>query len=463
VDATAAVAACYDDGMGRFVLLDAVHSPVGRAAFAWAAGVVAAAALVACPPAPPGSDGSARNDDDDDDVSTNDDGVCGVASAKPVAGPGAVVAGTRDPSHVQLDPAQIEAVVGVGVGNPPGASCSGTLIADDVVLTATHCTEGTPATAFFVTFGVDDYDPDLVVDVVDKSEHPSLDIAMLRLASAPPTQIDVRPIPAFGGTLTAADIGEVFEQAGFGATESGRTDGRYFVAEPLHSFEEGGYLVVDGEGRHGVCFGDSGGPSLRQTEDAGVRVVGVLSWGDPSCTGLDRFTRVDLVQDWLVDFAGPIPAALPQPCSDVDTAGRCSADARVATYCEGDTRRVDPCADDEVCLDDGTRARCVPAASAPCGTTTAFGACADGVLSWCDGDVVRTRDCGECGEQFCRLVDNAQGFACVDSACGDLDYRGECVGDTARWCDDGVIESLDCAAEGSRCAFIDDDTGFFCR
>jgi hypothetical protein len=286
---------------------------------------------------------------------------------------------------------------------------------------------------------------------------------MLRLARAPATGIDVEPIPAFDGTLTAADLGEVLEQAGFGATETGQSDGRFFVAEPLVAFEEGGYLVVDGEGRHGVCFGDSGGPSLRQTEGGGVRVVGALSWGDPSCTGLDRYTRVDLVQDWIVDFAGAIPSGVREPCDDVTSAGRCSPDGRVATYCDGESKQVDPCAATAVCVDDGQSARCIPVESAPCGAITAFGACEDDLLVWCDAGTVRRRDCRDCGGQFCRQVDNVQGFACVDGTCGSLDYRGECVGDTARWCDNGSIAVLDCAAEGSTCGFIDDDTGFFCR
>jgi hypothetical protein len=433
--------------------------------------LVVASALVcvsfaACPEASEDEDqgdGDGDGEDGGDGEDDDDDGQCGPETQKPLPGAGAVYFGTREPTHVQLSPAQMRAIVGIGENPPPGAECSGTLIAADVVLTATHCTEGIRATNFYVTFGEDDYDPELVVDVIEKNEHPEYDITMLRLAFAPATQIDVAPIPAFAGQLGTADFGEIFEQSGFGQTETGDSNGRLFVAEPFDSFEDGGYLVVNGEGRHGVCFGDSGGPSLRQTADAGVRVVGALSWGDPTCTGYDRYTRVDLVQDWIGSYAGEIPGGGPVPCGVVDVRGRCSNDGRAATFCGDSSLRHDTCAEEEVCHDDGDRARCIPVADAPCGALTAVGACDGDVLSWCDDDVLRVRDCAACGGQLCVHVDDVVGFGCVDNHCGDLDFRGECAGDVARWCNDGEIATEDCAAQGSTCGFVDEDTGFYCR
>jgi hypothetical protein len=388
---------------------------------------------------------------------------CDAATQKPLPGAGAIYFGTRSPSHVQLSPQQVKAVVGLGENPPPGAECSGTLIADDVVLTATHCTDGIDATNFYVTFGDDDYNPELIVDVIGKNENPTYDITMLRLAFAPATRIDVEPIPVFAGTLTQFDFGEIFEQSGFGQTETGNSNGRFFVAELFDSFEDGGYLVVNGENQHGVCFGDSGGPSLRQTADAGVRVVGALSWGDESCTGYDRYTRVDLVQDWIAAYAGDIPGAEPVPCGAVTARGQCSTDGRVASFCEQGTLRHDPCATAEVCHDDGDEARCVALADAPCGAITGYGACDGEVLSWCDHDVLRERDCGSCGDQVCVLVDTTVGFGCVDNHCGDLDYLGECDGNVARWCDDGEVKTEDCATSRTTCGFVDNDTGYYCR
>jgi hypothetical protein len=433
-----------------------------------AVSAVLAALLTACPQAPaiaPTRDGGDDDDPAGEGEGEGEPGQCDAASDKPVPGAGAVYFGTREPTQVPLTAQQKMAVVGLGFGQPPGASCSGTLITDDVVLTATHCTDGTPANQMYVTFGVDDTDPDLVIRVVEKTEHPELDIAMVRLASRATDQLAVTPIPPFSGALSSSDVGELFEQAGFGQTETGNSNGLFFVAEPFAGFEEGGFLMVDGEGRHGVCFGDSGGPSLRLTAEGDVRVMGALSFGDPSCTGIDRYTRVDLSVDWIEDFIGPIPPpGQTRPgCGSVTAAGRCNADGTVAEFCDGDALTRDSCGAGEVCGDDNGTKRCIPVADAPCGAVTAFGSCDGDVLSWCDNGVVRTRDCGTCGDEVCALVDNAVGFACIDDPCGGLSFQGECDGDVARWCENGEVKQVDCAAEGGRCGFVNDETGFFCQ
>lgn len=423
----------------------------------------------ACPApsaGPAGADPVPLRGDPNDPNDPNDpDGTCAANTNKASLGAAAVYFGTRDPSHVSLSAAQMRAVVGIGQGQPPGAICSGTLITDTVVLTATHCTEGSRADSFYVTFGVDDYNPDLVINVVEKTEHPEFDITMLRLASRPDASLDITPIAAFAGTLANADVGELFEQGGFGQTESGESNGRFFVAEPFAGFEDGGYLQVNGEGRHGVCFGDSGGPSLRQTAEGDVRVMGALSYGDPSCTGVDRYTRVDLVQDWIEGFAGPIPdpGSATAGCGSVTAAGRCSADGTVAERCESGALVADPCGAGEVCGDDAAGKRCISVDDAPCGGVTTFGACNGNTLTFCDGDVVRTRDCGACGGETCGLVDNVVGFACVADPCGGIDYLGQCDGNTARWCDEGTLKELDCVAEGGTCGFVSDELGFYCQ
>jgi hypothetical protein len=438
-------AACYLLGMKRIAVVVAVVS----------------ACNAGCPADPVrsssvGNRGSSREGEGEGGDEGEGEGEAQCGANKSAPGAGAVYFGTREPSHVLLNAAQRAAIVGVGTGQPPGAECSGTLITDTVVLTATHCTEGIGANNFYVTFGVDDFNPDLVVDVVAKSEHPELDIAMLRLAEAPGATINVTPIAPFTGTLTSGDFGEILEQAGFGQTESGDSDGRYFVAELFDSFEEpGGYLVVNGEGRHGVCFGDSGGPSLRQT-DSGVRVVGALSYGDPSCTEFDRYTRVDLSLDWIEDFAGEI-TDVPVGCGAVTAAGSCSSDGRSAQRCDNGVLVVDACAANEAC-DGGA---CAPN---PCGDVTGFGACDGDVLRYCDDGAVVTRDCGQCGgDQVCSLVDNVAGFACIADPCGALTFQGECQGNVARWCENNTVQTVNCADDGSTCGFIDDETGFFCE
>jgi hypothetical protein len=379
-----------------------------------------------------------------------------------------VVNGTRSPTYVPLDSEQIMAVVGITEGTPVDAVCSGTLIADRVVLTAQHCTEGVSAASMWILFGVDDQAPDLAIEVTAKHEHPSHDMALLELASSPSAQIAVRPIyiPLFD--LTTADFGRTLEQAGYGQTSiSGGTDGRFFVAEVLDDFEEANdrNLVVNGQGQHGVCFGDSGGPSLAIAPEGDVRVMGALSWGDDSCVGRDRYARTDFARTWIEQYTGPTPGAGPQPCGSVTSVGNCFQRGSQVTYCDNGVLKVDDCTSGEVCgWSNGDAGwRCLPLAQDPCGGIGFYGRCDSEVLSWCDRGVVQRRDCGACGEE-CVEIDNAVGFNCRVNECGDLDYLGRCNGNVAEWCTrEGMIETLDCAAQGDTCGWIDNEIGYYCR
>ena len=352
--------------------------------------------------------------------------ACAAHPNKTVAMPAtAVFYGTRLPTYAPLSPAQHNAVVGVGTQGGYGAFCSGSLIADDVVLTATHCTDGAAGASFAVLFGPDDVDPILSVDVVAKREHPTMDLALLRLASAPADAIDVAPIPLAVDPLDDEDLGEILEQGGYGLTESGDDDGRYFVAEVLDALEED-VLVVDGQGEHGVCYGDSGGPSIRTTAAGEARVVGALSWGDDSCVGRDRYARADLARAWIEEWTGATPAegAAEEPPDD------------------------EPPVDDEPPPDG-------------CEGATAFGACDGDVLVWCDAGRVRERPCGACGET-CALVDGVVGYACVADPCDGVDWRGRCDGDVVQWCQDGALRSVDCGDTSQTCGYVGDDTGHWC-
>jgi len=423
--------------------------------------------------------------------------------------------GTRSPTHVPLDALAARAVVALSDSGPRDGSCSGTLIAPRVVLTALHCTEGTPGTDFYVLFGPDDSAPLAAIQTSRKREHPNLDLALLELSRAPDGLVDVTPIPIVLEDLTAADIGVMVENAGFGRTQSGRSDGLYFVAEPIDGFEDqGGFVVVNGMGQRGVCFGDSGGPSMRITPAGDARVIGALSWGDESCVGRDRFTRTDLARSWIEEWTGPTPSAGPRPCGNVTAQGVCNPTGTTAQWCDGSVLQVDTCAAGTGCgWDQGVSGwRCIPQGVNACDGVTAYGACDGQALSWCDRGTLRTRPCDVCGER-CVLASEAQGYACITSNCGGLsfegecagavaqwcnsagqreavdcaasgrscgyagetqgyyclprecgsvDYRGECNGDTARWCQNGRLRSRDCAAQGEVCRYVDADTGYFC-
>jgi hypothetical protein len=376
-----------------------------------------------------------------------------------------VVNGTRTPTHVPLDAEQQNAVVGVMLTDMADrASCSGTLIADRYVLTAKHCTEGRSATYLKVIFGQNDLSPLLTMDVQSKREHATHDMTILVLPSAP--SIAVRPIPIALENLTNADVTAriTLEQAGYGDLGNGTQGGRYFAAEKLVRFEtEGDVLVVDGEGQRGVCWGDSGGPSMRIAPAGDARVVGALSWGDQSCVDQDRYARTDVVRPWIEGIAGPTPTAGPQPCGTVTTTGSCDASGTHATWCNAGALQRDTCQTGTVCaMSSGVGYRCIPVAQDPCQGHTYYGRCNGQTLVWCANGQILSRPCSQCGEE-CTLVDETTGYACVAGGCGNLDYLGACEGNVAVWCDNGQRMSQDCTPSGETCQWVNSQIGYYCN
>ncbi len=334
-----------------------------------------------------------------------------------------------------------------------------------MVLTALHCTRGTSANRIRVLFGPDDANPLGAIRAASKREHPELDLALLELTAAPAATLNVEPIPIALTALGAADVGITLEQAGYGRTQSGSSDGRFFVAERLDGFEDA-FHVVNGEGQRGVCFGDSGGPSMVTDDNGGTRVVGALSWGDESCVGRDRYTQVGTaeVRAWIEQSTGPTPGAGPVVCGSVTSEGRCSGSGMVASWCQDAVLTQQACAAGEVCGWNTNEAgwRCVAEAADPCEGVGFRGACDGQTLSWCDRGERKQRDCAACGER-CVLRDENQGYACVASDCGELTFEGRCNGGTAEWCtSEGTRDSRDCAADGRSCGYTGQQNGFFC-
>lgn len=384
------------------------------------------------------------------------------------AGVAAIVNGTRQPSLVPLHAAQQDAVVAIADAHfvQDGSFCSGTLITEDVVLTAQHCTDGYGNDELAVLFGWDEFAPKLVVPSLEVREHPSLDIALIKLAFAPGTQIPVTPIPAALGPPDDDQIGSLVENAGYGDTDDG-SEGRYFVTEIYRGVALSEFILVDGEGRRGVCFGDSGGPSLHVSAQGDVRTLGALSFGDDPCGSTDYYQRVDTVLAWVEELTGPTPRGDVEVCgNDVSEEGRCSAEQTAVEYCEAGIVVRDACGSDEICAAietlEGARVfRCLPTAANPCRDVSTFGRCDGDTLVWCDDGVVKERVCGDCDGR-CLLASETFGFACVPSDCGGVDETGVCDGSVARWCDGVTLQEEDCADYGQRCEYVGPIFGYYC-
>jgi len=378
-----------------------------------------------------------------------------------------VVNGTRAPQYAPLSTSQQLAVLALGFGASSGSDCSGTLVAERTVLTAQHCTEGENPPSMWAIFGPDDENPVLSIRVVQKREHPVHDVALLELESSPGDVLDVTPIPIALADLGQQDVGIQVENAGYGLTApNGDSDGRYFVVEQLVGYEAAGNVfVVYGGGDRGVCFGDSGGPSLRINAEGEARVIGVLSWGDDSCVGRDRYARTDVARPWIEEWTGPTPGGAPAGCGSVTPEGQCTPSGTHAIYCgQGNTPIQQACEPGDHCQWDSvvTGWRCLPDAMDTCGGLTAYGTCDGQTLRWCDFGVVQARVCPQCGE-LCLLTNPREGFNCVESDCGDVTYLGMCDGPVAVWCThDGRRRSANCADENQVCGWTDRDTGYYC-
>ena len=210
--------------------------------------------------------------------------------------------------------------------------CSGTLIAEDVVLTAAHCLDvakgGKPKfqtmnPGQLAIYVGDDPSQDILQHLYVVSEtliHPNYsrnslqnDIALVRLSSAVTESAPVANLPS-SQAISNSDIGQDQNFAGFGQTETGSSGVKLQVDVPLgglgcsvagcpgsgNASTQVSYSQTSGDG---TCFGDSGGPMF--TDRAGTWYVsGITSYGDSSCTVYGVSTKVDAYESWISDFVG---------------------------------------------------------------------------------------------------------------------------------------------------------------
>jgi hypothetical protein len=306
--------------------------------------------------------------------------------------------GSTAPEFIPLSEAQQRAIVVVIPGESSSRDlCSGVLVSAGLVLTAKHCQfDGHVAVRFTAS------DDASVVDVATSEQIPipDLDLMVLRVPQDERlAALEVDPIPVYATALTSAWVGTLVELAGAGLSSSGALGDRGFAAEPIVALTDT-WIEVDGEGASGACDGDSGGPLLGRGVDGMARVLGILSDGDRSCMGVDRFTRLDTIAQWPSDDVYGAQDRPDPDCADIDAHGLCQA---------------------------GVAMRC-----------------ADGLLV--------ANDCQAAG-LICAWDPRSDGVACGDSAgaCGDITSSGRCEGGLARRCDEGEPVAFDCTKCGEIC------------
>jgi secreted trypsin-like serine protease len=210
-----------------------------------------------------------------------------------------------------------------------GNSCSGTLIAPDLVLSVAHCV-GPGADYKIVEYGKD-RQPQLR-NVRRVAAHPGFDmktmlahratadVSLLQLETpkANPSAIGVPSMPLAAGNR--------FIIAGIGVTVrgNGKSAGVVRSADLVATGHPGTLQIrlfdpaTNGtrEGL-GACTGDSGGPVFEDQQGRQV-VVGVVDWstgpnGSDGCGGLTGVTPLTLYRDWIVQTAKRWGSTLASP------------------------------------------------------------------------------------------------------------------------------------------------------
>ena len=214
-----------------------------------------------------------------------------------------------------------KSVVALEVG-PGQWLCTGTLIADEWVLTAAHCLEGITAANLHVRFDTNDANngqQGKAVAVASLHSNPAFnfdawdnDIALIKLAQKvtdrTPTPIHRDPV-TFGAQVTDVGYGVADNNDGGGGILR-KVD--KVTADCAGANDPGvsndNLVCMDASDGRGSCFGDSGGPTYLSIGGQ-LKVAGVTSGGtgDACGAGWDLYTSISGELQFIESIMGAAP------------------------------------------------------------------------------------------------------------------------------------------------------------
>jgi trypsin len=230
-----------------------------------------------------------------------------------------------------------------------GFSCTGTVVAPRVVLTAAHCVESieegtiTPAADYAVSTGVADLrhiGPQNVFHIAATHVFPGFDPgivhgdAAILILDRPTTS---PPIPLANASDAALYAGGAeVSLAGWGLTRNGAkqpppnlrattmlVQPPSFCRQKTHPFYTpysvtAQVCLLAADRASGGCFGDSGGPAIGHRADGTPVQLGITSTGGPSCSPKlpNVLTRVDFVSQWVSEWIAATESGAPPPTVD---------------------------------------------------------------------------------------------------------------------------------------------------